>query len=50
MRVEATYQVAMAAGRDAANKNAKLHGRGRWNAEDWNIAAGVVDKLRGLLP
>lgn len=42
-----TYQIAMAIGRDAANKAAKAAGRTVWNESDWNIAATLVAKLLG---
>jgi hypothetical protein len=40
-----TYKIAMAAGRDAANRNMKANGRTVWNEEDYNIAAALVEKL-----
>jgi len=43
--VTMTYQIAMAIGRDAANKSAKVAGRTAWNESDWNIAADVVARL-----
>ena len=44
-----TQEIAMAAGRDAANHNAKQHGRDIWNEDDWNIATETVDRLLGPL-
>jgi hypothetical protein len=40
-----TYAIAMAAGRDAANKRMRKAGRASWNATDWNFAARIVTKL-----
>ena len=40
-----TYQIAMAIGRDAANKSARAAGRTVWSESDWNIAAAIVAKL-----
>jgi hypothetical protein len=45
MKIEMTYEIAMAVGQDAGNRNMKLHGRTVWNTEDWNVAAGVVKDL-----
>ena len=41
----ASYQIAMAAGRDAANKQAKSQGRASWNEDDWNLAAQTAAKI-----
>lgn len=35
--MQATYELAMAAGRDAANKQAQSAGRKAWNEDDWNL-------------
>lgn len=43
-----TYEIAMAAGRDAAHRNAKANGRAVWNAEDWDLAAEVTNRLLAL--
>lgn len=40
-----TYKLAMAAGWDAANRNAKKHGRTAWNEDDWNEACRVFERL-----
>ena len=44
-----TPKIAMAAGRDAANRHAKQHGRDAWNEDDWNVAVETVDRLLGPL-
>lgn len=43
----ATYRIAMAAGRDAANRNMRADGRSSWNDTDWDIAAEVTARLMG---
>jgi hypothetical protein len=40
-----TYQLAMAAGRDAGNRSAKAAGRTAWNEDDFNTAAEVTTRL-----
>jgi hypothetical protein len=40
-----TYQVAMAAGQDAANKRMKAAGRTKWNQGDYAEAARVTSML-----
>lgn len=47
MRPTITYKLAMAAGEDAGNRNAKKHGRTAWNEDDWNVAAATTQKLMG---
>lgn len=42
-----TYALAMAAGKDAANRQMKANGRTAWNEEDFNLAAQTVAKLLG---
>lgn len=42
------YKIAMAAGQDAGNRNAKKHNRQDWNEEDWNVAAEVFHKLNNF--
>ena len=42
-----TYELAMAAGRDAANVQMRSDGRTKWNLDDWNLAARVVGRLLG---
>jgi hypothetical protein len=43
-----TYEIAMAAGQDAANRQMKAQGRTEWNEDDWNLAAEVAAKLMRL--
>lgn len=43
-----TYAIAMAAGRDAANRNMRAEGRTEWNEEDYNIAAETSARLFSL--
>ena len=40
-----TYEIAMAAGRDAGNRSMRKAGRAAWNREDWDAAAEVTNKL-----
>lgn len=42
-----TYKIAMAAGRDAANRQMRAAGRMAWSAEDFDTAAAVVARLLG---
>jgi hypothetical protein len=44
-----TYQIAMAAGRDAGNRSMKAAGRSEWNEADWNAAAAETQRLIGLI-
>jgi hypothetical protein len=46
-KMKVTYRIAMAAGRDAADRNMKAAGRTRWSEEDWNVAAETVARLLG---
>jgi hypothetical protein len=39
------YKLAMAAGRDAANRQMRKAGRTAWNEDDWNTAASLVQRL-----
>lgn len=43
-----TYEIAMAAGRDAGNHHARRNGRAAWSREDRNHAADVTNRLMGL--
>lgn len=43
MRIRMTYDLAMAAARDAANRRMEAEGRKKWNREDWNEACRVFD-------
>lgn len=45
--MQITYKLAMAAGRDAANRRMAKAGRTTWNRADYNHAAYVVTKLLG---
>ena len=39
------YDLVMAAGLDAGNRNMRKHGRTSWNIDDWNVAAETTEKL-----
>jgi hypothetical protein len=41
------YTIAMAAGRDAANRSMLAAGRSAWNAEDYAVACATVARLMG---
>ena len=43
-----TYQIAMAAGRDAANRSAARAGRSSWNEDDRAVAQAMFDRLYRL--
>lgn len=45
--MQITYSLAMAAGRDAANRRMVAAGRTQWNRADYNHAARVVARLLG---
>ncbi len=40
-----TYDIAMAAGKDAANRNMRKHCRDVWSDEDYNIAVARTEEL-----
>ena len=40
-----TYKLAMAAGQDAANRQARKAGRQAWALCDWELAAETTNKL-----
>jgi hypothetical protein len=40
-----TYQVAMAAGRDAGNRSMREANRTEWNDTDWNTATKTTEQL-----
>jgi len=40
-----TYDLEMAASRDAANRSMRAAGRTHWSVEDWNVACAVFDRL-----
>lgn len=46
--MQVTYAIAMAAGKDAANRQMKAEGRTAWNAADFDLAAEVTRKLLGV--
>ncbi len=48
MKARTRYEIAMAAGRDAANRRVRKAGRTRWNLSDWNEACRVFNKLMGI--
>lgn len=43
-----TYEIAMAAGRDAANRSAARAGRTNWNDDDRAVALAMFDRLYRL--
>lgn len=43
----ATYAEAMAAGRDAADRQMRRARRARWNRRDWRLAVLIVERLLG---
>ena len=47
-RIPITYPIAMAAGRDAADRAARKAGRTAWSADDYAVGAAVTRKLLGL--
>jgi len=44
------YELAMAAGKDAANRAMKSGGRTRWSTEDYNVMVRTVDSILGPMP
>lgn len=40
-----TYELAMAAAKDAGNRNMRKAGRSRWNEEDWNTMVETFERL-----
>lgn len=48
MKIKMTYSLAMAAAKDAGNRNMKKNGRTIWNREDYNVVREVFDKLIAL--
>lgn len=44
-----TYEIAMAAGLDAANKQMKTAGRAAWNEDDFNRAASITRRLLDIM-
>jgi hypothetical protein len=45
--IEMTYKLAMAAGRDAANRQMRAAGRSAWNEDDCALACATFDRLYG---
>lgn len=45
MPILMTYELAMAAGKDAANRNMRKAGRDRWNEEDADLAVDTFNRL-----
>lgn len=45
MRVKMTYGLAMAAGKDAANRAMRAAGRSRWNEDDYNAMWAEFNRL-----
>jgi len=48
MKIKLTYELAMAAGQDVANKRMRKANRKSWNREDYNAAAIEVNRLFAL--
>lgn len=48
MAIQITYKLAMAAGRDAANKAMKASGRSSWSEKDWGVATTTFNHLMDL--
>ena len=43
-----TYGLAMAAGKDAANRRMRAAGRNKWNEGDWNLMCETFERLYPL--
>jgi hypothetical protein len=43
-----SYEMAMAAGRDAGNRSAKDAGRTAWNDADWGAAREVFNRIQDI--
>ena len=39
------YEIAYGAGKDAANRNMRKHGRKAWTRDDYNIAARETNRI-----
>jgi hypothetical protein len=46
-KVEITYELAMAAGRDAGNRSMREGRRTKWAVKDWNTACETFERLYG---
>ena len=40
-----TYEIAMSAGKDAANRQMRKAGRKKWNKSDYNLFSRTANKL-----
>lgn len=49
MKIALTYEIAMAAGKDAANSSARAAGRTKWNSADYRKAVQTTGKLMAIL-
>jgi len=49
MRVKPTYELAMAAGQDAANKRMRKANRTAWNRDDYNAAVVEANRLLAIV-
>ena len=49
MRQKLNYDICMAAGKDAGNRNMRDHKRSQWNFDDWNAAAKIANKLISIM-
>lgn len=49
MRITLTYELAMAAGKDAAERSMRAAGRTKWNASDYAQAVRTTGKLLDVL-
>lgn len=46
-RIEITYDIAMAASRDAGDRSMRSDGRVQWSEKDWNVACETFERLYG---
>jgi len=44
-----TREIAYAAGWDVSNRSMQKAGRNKWNMDDWNEAAKIINKLLDLI-
>jgi len=49
MRQRLNYDICMAAGKDAGNRNMREHNRSQWNVDDWNIMAKISNRLINMM-
>lgn len=47
-KIHMTYDLAMAAGQDAATRRMRKQGRTKWNRGDWDAAARTFNRLYPL--